>query len=305
MQQFSPLALSRLLVALAIVACHPVAHAEQPLTSADVINASADSDWRKPDSQNLLLLELEQGEVLFELAPDFAPEHIANVRKLVAQRYFDGLAIIRSQDNYVAQWGDPAQQPEQARALGEAASSLQPEFFRERKGLSIQRIVSRDAYADEVGFVTGFPVGADPKRVWLAHCYGMLGAGRGMAADSGNGAELYVVTGHAPRHLDRNVTLLGRALYGMKYLSSLPRGTGSLGFYESEDEYVSIKSIRIGDEIDGAKRNIEIMRTDTLTFNKFVQARTTRLEEWFVDKAGKIELCNISIPMRLLERAAD
>ena len=122
-----------------------------------------------------------------------------------------------------------------------------------------------------------------------------------MAADSGNGAELYVVTGHSPRHLDRNVTLLGRALSGMQHLSSLPRGTGQLGFYESKQQYVPIKSIRIGNDIEAQKHNIEIMRTDTLTFNKFVQARTTRLEDWFLDKTGKIELCNIAVPMRAVK----
>lgn len=296
---------ARTMMAVALLTPLPAVNAAQILTSAKVIEASVASDWRQPDPQNLMLLELEQGEVLFELAPDFAPVHIANIRTLVKQRYFDGLAIVRSQENYVVQWGDPAETPEQKRDLGKATAKLQPEFFRSRNDLKIQRVVSRDAYADEVGFVKGFPVAADPTRAWLTHCYGMLGAGRGMAADSGNGAELYVVTGHAPRHLDRNVTLLGRALYGMQHLLSLPRGTGPLGFYESEKEYVPIKSIRIGADIDEQKRNIEVMRTDTLTFNKFVRARTTRLEEWFVDKAGNIEVCNIAVPMRFIEAVAD
>jgi hypothetical protein len=42
-----------------------------------------------------------------------------------------------------------------------------------------------------------------------------IGAGREVKADSGGGAELYVVIGQAPRHLDRNVTVVGRGLQGM------------------------------------------------------------------------------------------
>ncbi len=68
---------------------------------------------------------------------------------------------------------------------------------------------------------------------WLTHCYGMVGVGRGDALDSGNGAEIYVVIGHSPRHLDRNVTLVGRVLQGMDLLSVLPRGKAALGFYEA------------------------------------------------------------------------
>ena len=73
----------------------------------------------------------------------------------------------------------------------------------------------------EVGFVDGFPVALDPGlgRAWLVHCYGMVGAGRDNDVDSGGGAELYAVIGQAPRHLDRNVTLLGRVVSGMELLS--------------------------------------------------------------------------------------
>ena len=43
---------------------------------------------------------------IIELAPRFAPQHVANIKALVAERYFDGLRGVRVQDNFVAQWGD-------------------------------------------------------------------------------------------------------------------------------------------------------------------------------------------------------
>ena len=292
-----------LLFACTLAVVLPVAAAE-PLTPASVLAASTADDWRRPAAENLLHLQLDSGEVVFELSLDFAPQHINNLRKLINSEYFDGLAIIRSQDNYVAQWGDPDAGTDKAKSQGHAANQLEPEFFRKLTGLDFAAIASRDAYADKVGFVKGFTVGADAPgsknaRAWLSHCYGALGVGRGMEANSGNAAELYVVTGHAPRHLDRNVTLIGRALSGMEHLSSLPRGTGTLGFYETPEEAVAIKSIRIGSDLPKDRQfNREVLRTDTMTFKNYVQSRTFRLDEWFLDSTGKIELCNIGVPTR-------
>ena len=174
-----------------------VAHAQEGPTMAGVLEASTADDWQVIGQDDLLYLFLEHGVVVFELAPAFAPDHIANIRALAAQHYWDGLAVIRSQDNYVAQWGDPKAGTDDARSLGDVPAGILPEFYRPLDGLDLRSIDSDDAYADEVGFVDGFPVGSDGERAWLAHCYGMLGAGRANEVDSGNGAELYVVTGHA------------------------------------------------------------------------------------------------------------
>jgi len=273
---------------------------DEVLTPASVIENSSATDWRTPTQDNLLYLELEQGLVVFELAPDFAPNHIANLRALVSESYFDGLAIIRSQDNYVAQWGDPSEQAEQKRSLGKAKDKLAPEFYRSIKDLEFMKINSQDAYADHVGFSNGFGVGHDTDSAWLTHCYGALGAGRGLEANSGNAAELYVVTGHSPRHLDKNVTLIGRTLQGIELLSSLPRGTGQLGFYESETQHVEITSIRFGTDLEKSEQvKLEVMRTDTDTFGDYVTSRTFRKNEWFLDETGRIELCNVGVPVRV------
>src|SRR5947208_12454541 len=99
--------------------------------------------------------------------------------------------------------------------------------------------------------------------MWLVHCYGMLGAGRDAPADSGGGAELYVVTGHAPRQLDRNVTLLGRVVKGIELLSALPRGMGPLGFYEKSEQRVPNIFIRVAGDVPASQPTaVAIMCTD-------------------------------------------
>jgi len=269
----------------------------RPPTAAEVLAASTAADWRALDPQSTLYLELTGGRVVIELAPQFAPNHVTNVLTLAREKYFDGLAVVRAQDNYVVQWGDPGGK----RPVGTAHRTLAAEFERPLRGLSLTRLPDTDTYAPEVGFVDGFPVAADPGtgRAWLVHCYGMLGAGRDTDVDSGGGSELYVVIGQAPRHLDRNVTLLGRVVSGMELLSVMPRGSGPLGRYERAEQYVPLTSLSVAADLPPARRaNLEVLRTDTATFQAYLEARRNRHEEWFKVPAGRVDLCNVPIPVR-------
>jgi peptidylprolyl isomerase len=272
-------------------------------TMADLLAASKPGDWRALDPENTLYVELASGRVVIELAPAFAPAHVANVKALAREHYYDGLAIVRVQDNYVVQWADPeADKPALARKIQNAKRTLTGEFDHSLDpSLPFNRLPDGDVYAPEVGFSNGFPAARDPKsnKMWLVHCYGMVGAGRDVAADSGGGTELYVVIGQAPRHLDRNVTLFGRVVQGIELLSALRRGTGPLGFYQKPEQRVPIKSIRIAADVPVAERTIlEVLRTDTALFQDLVESRRNRHEEWFHFQAGHIELCTVPVPVR-------
>ncbi|HTC17108.1 MAG TPA: peptidylprolyl isomerase, partial [Steroidobacteraceae bacterium] len=283
---------------LSAFAAAPAAQTKKPLTTAEVLAASGAADWRVLDPLNTLYVELPAGRVIIELAPQFAPHHVANVMALARGHYFDGLAIMRAQDNYVVQWGDA----DGKKPIGEAQRTLAAEFERPLRGLTVVKLADPDTYAPLVGFIDGFPLAADPAsgRAWLVHCYGMVGAGRDNDVDSGGGTELYVVIGQAPRHLDRNVTLLGRVVQGMELLSVMPRGSGALGFYEHAEQRVPIRSLRVAGDVPVAQRTeLEVLRTDTPTFLAYVAARRNRLEEWFKVPAGRIDVCNIPIPARL------
>lgn len=266
-------------------------------STAEVLAASRPADWRLLDPQNTLYLELPAGRVIIELAPVFAPNHVANVTTLAREGYFDGLAFMRSQDNYVVQWGDAGGK----KPLQKAQRTLPAEFERPLRGLTITRLTDPDTYAPVAGFLDGFPVAADPQtgRAWLVHCYGMLGAGRDNDVDSGGGTELYVVIGQAPRHLDRNVTLLGRVVRGMDLLSVQPRGHGDLGFYERGETGTPIRALKLAADLpEGERTPLEVLRTDTGTFAAYVEARRNRHEGWFKVPAGRVDVCNVPVPVR-------
>ena len=274
------------------------ATAAAPPTMGSVLAATSPADWRALDPQNSLVMALADGDLIIELAPQFAPLHVANIRTLVRDGYFDQSAVLRVQENYVVQWGSPDEQ----RPLGDAQARLPMETVRPADGEFMDALLpDGDVYAAQVGYRDGFPVAldADGKQAWLAHCYGMVGVGRGMEADSGNGSSLYVVTGHAPRHLDRNITLVGRVRSGMEHLTTLPRGSGPLGFYERPEQQVPVLSIRLLASLPKAARPaLQVMRTDTTSFEQLIQARRHRHEAWFLDPVGRLELCNMPVPVR-------
>jgi peptidylprolyl isomerase len=271
-------------------------------TTQEILDASAPSDWRTLDPARTLYLELASGRVVIELAPAFAPAHVANITTLAHEGYWNGLAIIRSQDNFVVQWGDPhADDAAKKKPLGSAKAKLPAEFERASKGLAFHALPDTDGWAPQAGFVDGFPVGHDAKagRTWLAHCYGAVGAGRNNEEDSSTGAELYVVTGQSPRQLDRNITVVGRVVQGMELLSVLPRGTGPLGFYEKPEQYAGIQAIRLAQDVPTAERTpLQVLRTDTPLFDELVEARRNRRDAFYKRPAGHINVCNVPLPTR-------
>lgn len=291
-----------LLGPIASLTAQEPAAAPKPRTMQEILDASTARDWRDLDPARTLYMDLDSGRVVIELAPEFAPAHVANIRALARAGYWNGLSINRSQDNFVVQWGDPAEEDKDRKPLPKAAKAKLPaEFTRSNRNIPFTPLPDADGWARQVGFSDGFPIGLDTSdgTAWLAHCYGMVGAGRDVAADSSTGAELYVVIGQSPRQLDRNITAVGRVVQGMELLSVLPRGTGPLGFYEKPEQRVAIRSIRLAADLKPAERlKLQVLRTDTPLFTELVEARRNRRDDFYKRPAGHIDLCNVPQPVR-------
>lgn len=303
--------MSRLPLALALTALLPLAvqAADTPKkksayrSAKQILDASPASDWRKLDPANTLYMELPAGRVVIELAPGFAPAHVANIKTMAQGGFWDGTSIYRAQDNFVVQFGD-ADADDPAKAKPHPAGTkekLPAEFTRAIKGAPFTRIPDVDGWAPQVGFSEGFPAARDPNknRMWMPHCYGVVGAGRNNAPDSSIGAELYVVIGQAPRALDHQLTMVGRVVKGMELLSATPRGPEPMGFYEDPAQRTPIKRIALASEVPEAERTpLEILRTDSATFRAATEARRNRVDDFYTEPAGHIDLCNIPIPVR-------
>lgn len=294
--------------------------AQQPAPSELVARAGTE-EWLPISPSDVLVLELrpltkgKPRRVVLQLMPaPFSQGWVANIRTLAAAHWWDGLSINRVQDNYVVQWGDAngddqvkakklppglvpvpasayvAPVPRVMVAVAGGGSSDAPAL----PGL----LAIRDAYAPQVGVTPqGWPFASDGNSYWPVHCFGMVGVGRELPPDTGSGAELYVVNGHAPRHLDRNLAVVGRVIDGMEHLSSLPRGTGAMGFYETAAERVPIVSLHLGTEVKGLPA-YEFLSPAAPSFTAYVAARLNRRDPFFVTPAGGADLCNVPVPVR-------
>ena len=326
-----------LLLAPAVLAAQDTPQAAP--SPGQIVESAGPDEWVAIAPEDLLVMDLAPDAegaprrvVIQLMPPPFSQGWVGNIRKLAAAHWWDGTSINRVQDNYVVQWGDATEKkplpgglvvmPESGYEIAidsnlEAAlqarlaadeTKLRAAFDQyngQAKILSIRRAIPRDPYSDETLDFAGWPVAIDweSQTSWPVHCYGMVGVGRNLSPDTGTGAELYTVIGQAPRHLDRNIALVGRVVEGMENLSSLPRGKGDLGFYEDESKRVPILSVRLTSELPQSERpRFEYLSTEGKTFARYADARANRRDPFFIVPAGGADICNIPVPVRRADK---
>ena len=240
----------------------------------------------------------------------------------------EGLRVM-TEANYTAPI--PDKHIRQMMSIRELADSLVPdiqdalaEFKRTGDNSRLAKILTQikdyrvgDTIADYVAFEGGLPIASNFEEMWPTHCYGMVGVGRNYSPDTGSGAELYTVIGHAPRHLDRNIALVGRVIEGMQHLSSLPRGSGALGFYTDEEaaKPTPILTVRVASDLPEGpassseavgqqiRPKFEYLSTESATFATYAEAIANRRDPFFIVPAGGADICNIKVPVRRVAEA--
>jgi peptidylprolyl isomerase len=85
------------------------------LSIAALATSAAKAD--DADPQNTLVLETKNGKIVIRLRPDLAPKHVAQIKALVARKFYDGLVFHRVIAGFMAQTGDP-------KGTGEGGSDL-------------------------------------------------------------------------------------------------------------------------------------------------------------------------------------
>lgn len=317
-------------LAAVLLACPSLAADAEPQGAPspnEIVAQAAPDEWVTIPSSDLLVMTLApdgagkpRSVVIQLMPPPFSQPWIANIRTLAKAHWWDGLAITRVQDNYVVQWGDPnGEDATKARALPDGLLATNEKDYLTESHItiseppgsepSLRRSVdvlrppfvwtARDAYAPQTDFRDGWPIGMDERASWPVHCYGMVGVGRNYSPDAGTGAELYTVIGQAPRHLDRNIALVGRVIEGIENLSSLPRGTGPLGFYDKPEQQVPILSIRLASDVPSSEQpHFEYLDTASRSFEQYVQARANRRDPFFIVPAKGVDICNAPVPVR-------
>jgi len=283
-----------LVPALALVAA--AAPPAAPKTPTDAIAASKPSEWAAIPADDLMIIDLAPGKrVVVELAPQFAPVHVANVRTMARSGYWAKATIYRVVDNWVTQWG-----------LGDGPFPTPPgvvarppeEYQRSLAGLTPVPMGSPDPYSMKAAYADGWPIAMQPGGVVNpTYCYGAVGVARDAAPDTGNGSELFAVIGATARRLDRNYALIGRVIQGMENLSALPRGTAEMGVYAKDQAPIPITAVRIAADMAAADRpRFEYLKTGSPAFADYVELASHRAD-YGVSSPGA-DLCAVPVPVR-------
>jgi peptidylprolyl isomerase len=73
-----------------------------------------------------------------------------------------------------------------------------------------------------------------------------------------------------------------------------------MGFYYQPAQRVPIERVeRLADLPPGARPEVKVFRTDTPQWSELVEARRNRRDGWYVHRAGAIDLCNVTVPVRI------
>ncbi len=260
----------------------------------DIVEQAPATDWRAVRPENSLYIELATGTVVVELLAEIAPSHSANIKALVRAGFYDGLTIYRVVDGFVAQGGDVNSDT----PIGLAKRTLPGEFeFDGTLPYAFTQVDEEDGFSKRSGFVHGFPVGRAAGRQWMVHCPGAFALARDNDPASG-GTEFYVVLGHAPRYLDRNVTVFGMVRHGMEHYQQLNRGRDSSGQLEPERRN-PIQRMRVGSDVPADQQlALQVMKTESESFLELVRSRANRPETWFVHKPGYVDVCAVPVPVQ-------
>ncbi|NIM69407.1 MAG: peptidylprolyl isomerase [Xanthomonadales bacterium] len=255
--------------------------------------------WRKVDPANLVHMTLDQGTVVIELNPRFAPKTVARFKRLVEEDFYRGLSFYRVIDGFVAQGGDESD----IEGPGpDAEPTLPAEFEREwDKELPWTRVEKQDMFRAETGFIDGFAAARERQRVWLTHCPGVIAMARGDEPDTGR-TDFYIVIGQAPRYLDRNLTIFGRVIHGMEVVQRIHRGElRDNGIIASDLERTRILRMRFSEDLDAEdRRDYYVMETTGPEFRQYLQARRNRDDRFFHHRPPRVlDVCQVPIATRV------
>ncbi len=261
---------------------------------AEILENSAASDWRALDPENLLYIDLERGRVVVALATRLAPAHVAQIKALAREEFYDGLSFYRVIDGFVAQGGDALE----TREIKTAAKTMKAEFDQPLTAdIAFDAIDDADGYAAKVGFVDSLPAGIDAagEAIWHLHCTGAFAFGRNNEPDSAS-TEFYI-TLQPQRYLDRNLSVFGRVVEGMEYLQALRRVSPPQS--ADDDMGETILSMRIAADLPEAERTaLEILDSSTETFAAYYESRRNRPEAFFHFRHDYMDVCQFGVPVR-------
>jgi peptidylprolyl isomerase len=199
-----------------------------PKAAAPAAAAPTAADWRTPNPDDILVIDTNKGRIVVEMVPEVAPGHVARIRDLAKQHFYDRQRFFRVLDNFMAQTGDPLNNG----TGGSPQPDIPPEFTF-RRGADMAFAMAADQSVAEIGFVKTLPVMTQSMMLapmtrdqkvtgWALYCPGVAGMARGQEEASAN-SQFYLMRAAYPS-LEKRYTAWGRVIAGQDVVNSLKTG---------------------------------------------------------------------------------
>jgi peptidylprolyl isomerase len=186
------------------------------------------ADWRSPDPNDILVIDTNKGRILVEMVAEVAPQHVAQIRALAHESFYDGLRFFRVIDKFMDQTGDP-----QNNGQGGSSKPNVPAEFTFRRGADLPFVLAVDQTVAEIGFTKSLPVESQSMALaamtkdqkvtaWPLYCQGVMGMARDDNPDSGN-SQFFLMRYPYPS-LERKYTAWGRVISGQDVVRAIKSG---------------------------------------------------------------------------------
>jgi len=274
------------------------------MAQASAAEVAAKEVWLDIPQSELVYLQLEHGTVVFKLADQFAPRHTERFRQLVRAGFYQGLTFYRVIDQFVLQAGLPEGEKHPA-LVNQHWPGVKAEFSWPVKPADRYTLVQKpEMLAAETGFNQGFAVGRADGREWLLNCPLTINLARDTDADSGT-TDFALMRGQAPRHLDQNMSVFAKVIWGAPLLNGIHYGPVETGGIISDPKARSkIVSAKLGSDLpESARLALQWQDTNSPAFLDALAQRRARGNEFFKHKGnGALDICYSQVPVRLKPR---
>ena len=273
------------------------AQAVKAVASQSSYNAP-DAAWRDLDPENTLYIDLEYGRVIVELYPEMAPKHVAQIKTLTRQGFYDFITFHRVIEGFMNQTGDP-----KGDGTGDSdLPDIEAEFtFRRGADMPVTLVGARPTPRGDigVGFYNAMPVATQPTsqailtkdgKVSAAglHCKGVTSMARATDPNSGN-SQFFLMRDRSD-HLNNQYSIWGNTVFGHEHLTKIKVGTKG-----DDPSFVPdvMKKVQLAADVPAAERvNVQVLATQSPAFKNYLKTQK-KVDGTYPD------ICDIRVPSRV------
>lgn len=281
-------------LAFAMPACAQDAPGSYVDGEVTVQNTVPENAWRTVDADNLMLIDTAYGVIGVELFPEIAPNHVAQVKALVRDGFYDNVVFHRVIEGFMNQTGDGSN----GNGTGDSEmADIEAEFtFRRGAEMPVTVVSSRGGEQQQIstGFYKSLPVASQPINQAILtkdgkvaafglHCPGVTSMARTNDPNSAN-SQFFLMRDQA-EHLDMQYSIWGSTVSGREHLTKFKVGVvGEDGFVPDQ-----MNTVRIAADLPETERpTVQVLDTASDSFSTWLETQSYE------------DVCELDLPSRTL-----